>query len=48
MALFLGMLDYIFQVVAAGVISGDFLRIGVAVVLFIGGAAAFYFNGQQD
>lgn len=48
MALFLGLLDYIFQVVAAGVITGDFLRIGAAVVLFIGGAAAFYFNGQQD
>ena len=48
MAIFLGLLDYIFQIVAAGIISGDYIRIGVAVVLFIGGAAAFYFNGQQE
>lgn len=48
MALFLGLLDYIFQVVAAGIISGDFIRIGLAVVLFLGGAAAFYFNGREE
>ncbi len=47
MAVFLGLLDYIFQIVAAGVIGGDFFRIGLAVVLFVGGAAAFYFNGQE-
>lgn len=48
MAVFLGLLDYIFQVVVAGIITGDFIRIGIAVVLFLGTAAAFYFNGQQD
>ena len=48
MAIFLGLLDYIFQVVAAGVIGGDLLRIGVAVVLFAAGAAAFYFNNQEQ
>lgn len=48
MAAFLGMLDYIFQLVAAGIIAGDFIRIGVAVILFIGGVAAFYFNNQQQ
>ena len=48
MAAFLGLLDYLFQVVAAGVISGDPLRIALAVILFVGGVAAFYFNGQQD
>lgn len=47
MAIFLGFLDYIFQIVSAGVIVGDTLRIGVAVVLFIAGAAAFHFNGQE-
>jgi len=47
MAIFLGTLDYVFQIVVAGVISGDLLRIGAAVVLFLGGAAAFYFNGQE-
>ena len=47
MAIFLGMLDYIFQIVTAGVISGSWVSIGVAVVLFIGGVAAFYFNGQE-
>lgn len=48
MAVFLGLLDYVFQVVVAGVISGDFIRIGLAIVLFVGGAAAFYFNGRQE
>jgi preprotein translocase subunit SecE len=47
MAIFLGLLDYIFQVVVAGIIGGDFIRIGVAVVLFLGGAAAFYYNSQE-
>lgn len=48
MAIFLGTLDYIFQVVVAGVISGDLIRIGIAIVLFLGGVAAFYFNSQQE
>jgi hypothetical protein len=48
MALFLGLLDYIFQIVVAGIIAGDLVRIGAAVVLFIAGAAAFYINGQQE
>ena len=47
MAIFLGLLDYIFQVVVAGVISGDPIRIGVAILLFLGGAAAFYYNSQE-
>jgi preprotein translocase SecE subunit len=47
MAIFLGTLDYIFQVVTAGVIGGELIRIGIAVVLFIGGVAAFYFNSQE-
>ena len=48
MAMFLGLLDYIFQIVAAGVISGNYIWIGVAVILFIAGAAAFYFNIRQE
>ena len=48
MAIFLGALDYIFQIISTGVITGDFVRIVVATVLLIGGAAAFYFNGQQE
>jgi preprotein translocase subunit SecE len=48
MALFLGILDYIFQLVAAGVIAGEIIWIGVAVVLFAAGSAAFYFNSQQE
>lgn len=47
MAIFLGLLDYIFQVVVAGVVAGDFVRIAVAVVLLFAGAAAFYYNGQE-
>ncbi|MCB9076896.1 MAG: preprotein translocase subunit SecE [Anaerolineaceae bacterium] len=47
MALFLGTLDYLFQVVAAGVISGDPIRIVIAIVLFAIAAAAFYFNNQE-
>ena len=31
MAVFLGLLDYIFQIVAAGVISGDYIWIGVGL-----------------
>lgn len=48
MALFLGLLDYLFQVLTAGIIGGDFVRIGLAIVLFIGGTAAFYFNSRQE
>ena len=47
MAMFLGLLDYIFQVVAAGIVSGDFVRIVVGVLLFFGGVAAFYYNNQE-
>lgn len=48
MAIFLGLLDYIFQVVAGGIILGSLVWIGIAVVLFLGVFAAFYFNGQQE
>jgi preprotein translocase subunit SecE len=48
MAIFLGILDYIFQWVTAGVISGNYLMIGAALLLLIAGAAAFYFNSQQE
>ncbi len=47
MAFFLGALDYIFQIVVAGVIGGDWIRIGIAVVLFIAGTAAFYYNSLE-
>jgi preprotein translocase subunit SecE len=47
MAVFLGTLDYIFQVVVAGVVASDFIRIGIAVLLLAGGGAAFYFNSQD-
>lgn len=47
MAVFLGLLDYIFQIVTAGIVSGDFVRIVVGVLLFLGGAAAFYYNSQE-
>ncbi|MCB0192531.1 MAG: preprotein translocase subunit SecE [Anaerolineae bacterium] len=47
MAIFLGTLDYLFQVVAAGVIGLNPVSIAVAVVLFAIGAAAFYFNNQE-
>jgi hypothetical protein len=47
MAAFLGLLDYIFQIVTAGIVGGDFVRIGIGLVLFIGGVAAFYFNNQE-
>ena len=48
MAIFLGILDYIFQFVTAGVIRGDYIWIGAALLLLIAGAAAFYFNSQQE
>ncbi len=48
MALFLGILDYIFQIVTAGVIAGEIIWTVVAVVLFAAGVTAFYFNSQQE
>jgi preprotein translocase subunit SecE len=48
MAVFLGMLDYIFQIVASGVIAGNIIWIVVAVGLFAAGAAAFYFNSKLE
>lgn len=47
MAIFLGTLDYLFQIVVAGIIIGDLIRIILAVVLFLAGIAAFYFNSQE-
>ncbi len=47
MAFFLGALDYVFQVTVAGIISGDLIRIGLAVVLFLAGTAAFYYNSLE-
>lgn len=47
MAMFLGTLDYIFQLVTAGIIGGNWVTIVIAVLLFVGGAAAFYFNSQE-
>lgn len=48
MALFLGFFDYIFQMVSGGAIAGQLVGIVAAVVLFLAGAAAFYFNSQQE
>jgi preprotein translocase subunit SecE len=48
MAIFLGLLDYLFQIVVAGIIVGSLMQIGLAVILFVGGAAAFYLNAQQE
>jgi hypothetical protein len=47
MAFFLGTLDYIFQWAVAGIIVGDLVRIVLAIVLFLAGAAAFYYNSQD-
>lgn len=47
MAAFLGILDYVFQIVTAGIVGGDPVRVGIGLVLFIGGFAAFYFNNQE-
>lgn len=47
MGLFLGILDFLFQQIAAGVIGGNLIIIIVAVLLLGAGAAAFYFNGQE-
>ena len=47
MAIFLGTLDYIFQGLVAGIIIGSWLQIGVSVILFAAGVAAFYYNSQE-
>jgi len=48
MAIFLGLLDYIFQQVSSGVILGQLVWIIAAIVFLVSGAAAFYFNNQQE
>ncbi|MDM8528061.1 preprotein translocase subunit SecE [Anaerolineales bacterium HSG24] len=48
MAAFLGVFDYVFQVVVRGIISGDLIMVGAGVVLFAAAAAAFYFNAQEE
>jgi preprotein translocase subunit SecE len=48
MAVFLGLLDFIFQEIVGGIIQREFVWGIVAIVLFLGGIAAFYFNGQQE
>ena len=47
MAIFLGTLDYIFQGLVAGIIIGSWLQIGVSIILFAAGVAAFYYNSQE-
>ena len=48
MAAFLGVLDYVFQIIVGGVISGNVIGMVVAVVLLAVGAAAFYYNSLQE
>ena len=47
-AIFLGLLDYLFQQVISGILLNNLIWAGLALVLLIGGAAAFYFNNQQE
>jgi preprotein translocase subunit SecE len=47
-AIFLGLLDFIFQEVMSGVLRIDFIWLGLALVLLVGGAAAFYFNNLEQ
>ena len=47
-AIFLGLLDFLFQEVAAGILGTELVWIIVGVVLFFAGAAAFYFNNQEE
>ena len=47
MAIFLGTLDYTFQILVGGIIARNWVSLIVAIVLFIGGTAAFYFNSQE-
>ncbi len=48
MALLLGLLDYTFQILAAGIINRSSIEIVVSILLFLGAVAAFYFNSQQE
>jgi hypothetical protein len=47
-AIFLGLLDFLFQEVVSGILLNNFVWIAVAIVLFVAGASAFYFNSQQE
>ncbi len=47
-AIFLGLLDFIFSEVVSGILSSNLLWVGIAVLLLAVGTAIFYFNGQQE
>lgn len=48
MAAFLGILDYVFQILAGQVIERDLISLGITIGLFAAGVAAFYYNNQQE
>ena len=48
MAVFLGLFDYLFQETVSGIILGQVAWFAVAVVLFLAGVAAFYYNSREE
>jgi preprotein translocase subunit SecE len=48
MAVFLGLFDYLFQEAVSGIILGQVAWFAVAIVLFLAGVAAFYYNSREE
>jgi preprotein translocase subunit SecE len=48
MAVFLGLFDYLFQETVSGIILGQVVWFVIAVVLFLAGVAAFYYNSREE
>jgi preprotein translocase subunit SecE len=48
MAVFLGLFDYLFQETVGGIIRGQVIWVGIAVVLFLAGASAFFYNSREE
>ena len=48
MAVFLGLFEYLFQEVVGGIVRGQIVWIGIAIVLFLAGVAAFFYNSREE
>ena len=48
MAVFLGLFDYLFQETVGGIVLGQAAWFVVAIVLFLAGVAAFYYNSREE
>jgi preprotein translocase subunit SecE len=48
MAIFLGLLDFIFQTIVSGILQFSWVWVVIAVVVLIAGSAIFIFNSREQ